>query len=636
MPLISSPDKVFVYADASLVGCGGMIAAGESLETAKPVLYHSRVFNPAQSNYPTHEQELLAVVDILKTYYHLMAGREFTLLTDSQAMTAIASQKHLSPRQARWMLFLGQFPMTIEHIPGETNVIADLLSRIPEYSGYRPGSLGEPIDVDVPDQEFGSPAPPQFLAAPITLRRGKVLLDKPVVRRRGPQKNSASLPETFPSISDSEIDSEIDDIPVTPPPEPALPDIVNPPDTPDTPDTPEFYSITVDQYADAIRNGYKTDRLFSKALSLSNSTSIYNLNPSSGFLYQNAPFGGARLCIPDVRVPLRGKQERLRNILIDHVHETIGHFGHKKTLSALHRHFYWKSLVSDTLYRIRRCHDCQVNKSTPRLQQRGLAKPLPVPERPWSIISMDFMKLPTSQDDSGNKFDNLFVVCDTFSKMVHLIPTTTHVTAQQVARLYYDNIYRLHGLPKSIISDRDTKFTGDFWSTMQKLFGTDLLMSSAYHPQTDGQTERANRTILQSLRNYVNRSGSNWAKYLTTVEFAMNSAVSASTGKTPFEVVYGYHPRILPPAIYDDSTPAAMDFVEARMLHHLEAQDAIIAAKTEQSERTNRTRTDPSEISTPINVGDYVLRLLVQLSNDDRPARKLITRFHRPVQSSLA
>ena len=112
----SSNDKVFVFADASLIGCGGMIAAGEILETAKPVLYHSRVFNPAQSNYPTHEQELLAVVDILKTYYHLMAGREFTLLTDSQAMTSIFSQKHLSPRQSRWMLFLSQFPMKIEHI----------------------------------------------------------------------------------------------------------------------------------------------------------------------------------------------------------------------------------------------------------------------------------------------------------------------------------------------------------------------------------------------------------------------------------------------------------------------------------------------------------------------------------------
>ena len=192
-----------------------------SLETAKPVLFHSRVFNPAQSNYPTHEQELLAVVDLLKTYYHLMAGREFTLLTDSQAMTAIFSQKHLSPRQARWMLFLGQFPMKIEHIPGETNVIADLLSRIPEYSGYISGSLSEPVDVELPDQEFESSTPPLPLAAPITLRRGKVLLETPVTRRRGPQSQKPQ------PVDHRETDSEIDDIPVTPPPEPALPEVSN-------------------------------------------------------------------------------------------------------------------------------------------------------------------------------------------------------------------------------------------------------------------------------------------------------------------------------------------------------------------------------------------------------------------------
>jgi hypothetical protein len=237
---------------------------------------------------------------------------------------------------------------------------------------------------------------------------------------------------------------------------------------------------------------------------------------------------------------------------------------------------------------------------------------------------MDFVKMPTSQDDPGNKYDSLYVVCCTFSKMVHLIPTTTHVTAQQVARLYYDNVYRLHGLPKAIISDRDSKFTGDFWSTMQKLFGTDLLMSTAYHPQTDGQTECTNRTILQTLRYYVNRNGSNWAKFITTVEFAINSAVSSSTGKAPFEVVYGYLPRILPPAIYDDSTPAAMDFVEARMLHHLETQDAIIAAKTEQSERTNRDRINPEDSPSRINIGDHVLRKNHNIPRDDKPSRKLV------------
>jgi Integrase zinc binding domain len=409
-------------------------------------------------------------------------------------------------------------------------------------------------------------------------------------------------------------------MPVTPPPEPALPEIMNRPSAP-SPD--ENFSITIDKYAEAIREGYKTDRLFSKALSIVDTNAIYHVDPATGFLYQNHP-SGPRLCIPNVRISANNtRAQYLRDILIDHVHETLGHFGFKKTTASMSRHFYWKTLIPDVLRRLRKCHDCQVAKKTPTAR-RGLAKPLPTAQRPWSIISMDFMNLPTSQDDAGNKYDYLYVVCCTLSKMVHLIPTTKHVTAQQVARLYYDYIYRLHGLPQSIISDRDTKFTGDFWSTMQKLFGTDLLMSTAYHPRTDGQTERTNRTILQTLRHYVNRNGSNWAKYITTVEFAINSAINSSTGKAPFEIVYGYLPRILPPAIYDDSTPAAMDFVEARMLHHLEAQDAVIAAKTEQSERTNRQRIDPETVPLPINVGEYVLRKSHAVPLGDKPAKKLL------------
>ena len=195
--------------------------------------------------------------------------------------------------------------------------------------------------------------------------------------------------------------SEIGDIPVTPPPEPILSEVLN---QSTVPHATGFLSITINKYTDAIRNGYKSDPLFSKALTISNTNSIYHLDPHSGLLYQNSPSGGVRLCVPNVKVPVHGRQERLRNVLIDHIHETLGHFGYKKTLSSAYRHFYWKTIVSDVIYRIRRCHDCQVNKSSPTARQ-GLAKPLPIAQRPWSIISMDFMNLPTSQDDAGNKFE---------------------------------------------------------------------------------------------------------------------------------------------------------------------------------------------------------------------------------------
>lgn len=157
--------------------------------------------------------------------------------------------------------------------------------------------------------------------------------------------------------------SEIGDIPVIPSPEPSLSEISNQFDKPD------FFSITVDKYTNAIRNGYKTNRLFSKALIISGSNSIYHLDPTSDLLYQNSPSGGIRRCVPDVTVPVHDKQERLWNVLIDHIHEILGHFGYK-ILSSVYRHFYWKTLVSDVIYRTRQCHDCQVNnKSTPTSHQ---------------------------------------------------------------------------------------------------------------------------------------------------------------------------------------------------------------------------------------------------------------------------
>ena len=180
--------------------------------------------------------------------------------------------------------------------------------------------------------------------------------------------------------------------------------------------------------------------------------------------------------------------------------------------------------------------------------------------------------------------------------MVHLIPTTTNVKAEGVVKLYFEYIDRLHGLPKGIVSDRDTKFTEAFWRTVQKMIGTDLLMSTTAHPQTDGQSVRSNRTLLQILRHFVNNYGSDWAQHLPTVEFAINSSVSASTTKAPFELVYGYLPRSFPPIVFDPDNPASMNFLEHRMLSQLAAQDAIIAAKTEQSYHVNKRRKEDPDI----------------------------------------
>ena len=181
-PLDFSKDAppIWTITDASLVGIGGWIAQGESFETAKPAVYHSRVFTSAQSNYVTHEQELLALEDLLKSYEHWLLGRKFIVITDSEPMLSLLKQKSLSPRQMRTVMFISKFDIEFRHVEGKKNIIADLLSRIAERSTFR----NDLPTVSEAEDENSNPYETHHLyAAPIQLRRGKVLLDQPFIKR---------------------------------------------------------------------------------------------------------------------------------------------------------------------------------------------------------------------------------------------------------------------------------------------------------------------------------------------------------------------------------------------------------------------------------------------------------------------
>ena len=242
-------------------------------------------------------------------------------------------------------------------------------------------------------------------------------------------------------------------------------------------------------------------------------------------------FRANKLCIPASSIRLLLLQEA-------HGGGLMGHFGVKKTEDVLATHFFWPRMRRDVERFVARCTTCQKAKS--RLNPHGLYMPLPVPSVPWEDISMDFV-LGLPRTKKGR--DSIFVVVDRFSKMAHFIPCHKSDDAANVADLFFREIIRLHGVPNTIVSDRDAKFLSHFWRCLWAKLGTKLLFSTTCHPQTDGQTEVVNRSLSTMLRAVLKNNLKLWEECLPHIEFAYNRSLHSTTKMCPFEIVYGFLPR---------------------------------------------------------------------------------------------
>ena len=309
-----------------------------------------------------------------------------------------------------------------------------------------------------------------------------------------------------------------------------------------------------------------------------------------------------------------------------HQTPTGGHMGFRKTLNRIAENFTWQTMSNDIHKFVAQSVDCQLVKYEPA-KPRGLLCPLPVPGQPWEDLSMDFIVgLPTYR---GNTC--ILVIIDRYSKGLHLGMLPSCHTAQTVAQLFMELVGKLHDMPRSIISDRDPLFIRKFWQALFRLSGTKLRMSFAYHPQTDGQTEVANRIIEQYLRAFVHRKPNSWGRFLLWVEWSYNTSTHSSTGMTPFEVTFGQKPPTLPQCVSGTTTLDTVD----DLLSQREAVFTLLRQKLLKAQTWMKAIANGHRRDHEFQIGEWVLvrlRPYRQTTASGAVHSKLARRFYGPFQ----
>ncbi|POM77036.1 Putative retroelement [Phytophthora palmivora] len=366
---------------------------------------------------------------LVKFSVHLLGSRPFMIYTDHASLRMATNSPNLLQRMVRWLSFFAEYNFRVEYKPGKLNVLADALSRRPDYELAHIYTIGYAWRI-----------------------------------RR------TSYTPLVQFLSDGK-DAKVD-------------------------------RLSPRQRAQFHRYGLADGLLH------------YRVDPGDP---------------PWVVVP--NDEDRKYDILLE-VHDApmSGHLGREKTYQMVGQMvgiFGGDALRS--LHYVKTCETCQRVK--PSGHASAPLQSLPVPADCWKSMSLDFV-LGLPVNDRGNTGILVFVC--RLSKMVHLAPVRDKVTGKQAAQLFLDSVFRYHGLPETIVSDRDPRFTGAFWDTLFQLLGTKLTMSTADHPQTDGQTERVNRVLEDTLRSICAEAPRSWSDQLPMVEFALNNAVHASTGFTPF------------------------------------------------------------------------------------------------------
>ena len=554
---------------------------GDTLDSSvvhveRVIAYWSRTFKSAETRYSTTEREALAAKEGLVKFQPFIEGEKVLLITDHSALQWARTYENSNRRLAAWgAVFSAYMPnLEIIHRAGRVHSNVDPLSRLPRAP---PDHISPQHDNELTIETDFSLAEKQEKQADMAPARTAFAIWSLEECLEGHKS-------AWPSSTEAQ-DDTLDEL------EPSAEywDSRNP--------LPNLHVAIDESFVQEWIEGYKTDQAFS-SIWADEKREAGNwkangrfIKDERGLLYFLDPDYQPRLCVPKSQ----------RNFVLREAHENpmeSSHAGPERLWQQLSQKFYWRRMKADILAFSSSCDVCQKTKFS-NFNKFGFLIPNPIPSRPYQSVSMDFIvNLPWS-----NQSNAIFVVVDRLTKHASFIPTTTGLTAEEFGELYVKHIGCRFGLPESIITDRDPRWTSDFWKGVAKYLKTKMSLSSSHHPQHDGQTEVVNKQLVTMLRAYIDDDLSDWAVWLHVLEFAYNNAVHSSTGTSPFFLLYGFHPRtpldFLKPSNADAKSyslsPAAVSFLDTLAMHRDSARSAIAAAQDKQATQYNKGRRDVPE-----------------------------------------
>ena len=578
------------------------------------IAYWSRSLKKAERNYSTTEREALGVKEALVRFQPFIEGEQNIVITDHAALQWARTYENANRRLAAWGAVYSAFPgLEIVHRAGVVHSNVDPLSRLkripPHQSPVEDTTL--PLPEQLPDQPLVAwqdqiDRLPAGKAA-FLLTRSQA---KPAERDQPKKSSYPTKPRRKPAVMISRPEQTT---------EQEMSDAARRRRQASNPPGKEYQpaglTISIDPgRLAAFVKGYKGDGSFKRIWSqtgaqeeeLEAARRFYKSD--NGLLIFRDADWVARLCVPRSEIP------RILQETHDSPYEAA-HAGASRLYLRLAARFYWPRMWADVVEFTKTCDVCQKTKPDNR-GPNGKLLPHAIPLLPYDVVSLDLITgLPKSEG-----YDAVLVIVDKLTKFVSYVPTFSSLKQEGFAKLFVEEVAYKRGIPLKMIADRDARWAKAFWAAVAKHLGLDLLLSTSHHPQTDGQTEKANDTLEVALRAYTAGNRNSWAKWLPPLAFAYNTMPHSSTGYSPFFLLHGYNPRT--PATFVDpvergiSRPEAQDkeaiaFVEELEVHRRRARDALARAQSRQASAYNKgRRTDELEEGDEVLVNPHSLELV--------------------------